>query len=327
MKNLFLLVLGVLGVGCLVLLIEKSGSKADDHAEEALEPPQKVAVPANNTTQAAPETDMADPVALRFVERPSFSAATCPIHLRPVFGLGDYAGYVQRKRIIQSLGKNLSSEEINALFAYLYFKPNEVGLDQNGYDALGDVIMLKLEEQVPFPSAYTDHLVSVYNDTTRSSNWRDYCIQHLGTTYVHASLEQQPAIRQLFMDVIEQEPEIAGTVLLAMKNADMEPSLVSDQAMMVASGSKYPDASRLSALHVAADVKHPEALPLARTIADSNQTVHFRMAAMAVIGKLGDSSDIQLLLQYVNSSDIRLRESSKAALRNINDRQNDLVTQ
>lgn len=305
------------------LLMRQPDMELEDRPVTKMEVRQEVPPDTLKKTASSPRStgDNSDPVVRPPIQRPLFNAPTCPVHLRSIFGLDGSAGYVQRKRIVESLGKDLSPQEIDALYAYLYFKSGEVGLGQNGYDALGDVIMLKLEEQMPLPPDYTDHLVLIYADKSRSGNWRDYCIQHLGTTYARTAPEKQPAIRQLFMGTIGREPEMAGTTLLAMKNAGMEQALVSELAMTVASGSKYPDSSRLSSLHVAADANHPEALPLARTVAVSKQTVHFRMAAMAVIGKLGDRSDLPMLTKYTNSSDIRLRESSKTALRTINDRE------
>lgn len=256
---------------------------------------------------------------------PKFSIQNCPAHLMPIFGLESSTGYVQRKRVVQSLGAALVQDEINALQAYLHLKPKEVRLNQGGYEALGDVIMLKLEEQVPFPCDYTDHLIAVYQDVSRTVNWRDYCIQHLGASYQRVPREKQLLIRQTFEQALTHDPAIAGTILLAMKFADLP--LDVNQAMKVASNPNAPSSSRLSALHLAADAHPHEALPLAREIAPSKETVHLRMAAMAVIGKWGDTSDITMLTKYTTSSDIRLRESSKAALKRINARQNQLAAE
>ncbi len=69
-----------------------------------------------------------------------------------------------------------------------------------------------------------------------------------------------------------------------------------------------------------AELGNREMLVLARDLAGSRKPVQFRMAAMAVLGMLGDSSDLSLLEKYTASPDMRLRTASRAAIGKINAR-------
>lgn len=253
---------------------------------------------------------------------PGLNAGLVPAHLHPLLGWQNAGGYVPRRRLVESLGENLSGDEVRALVMFLYAKPDQVGLTESDYNAVGDVVLLKLEDQKKLPSDYTDHLVVMFYDQSRNSTWRDYCIQHLGTVYQRIPAEKRPVIRQLYLDTLEPGSSFAGTTMLSMKRSagtsDLPKAFVAEKAMAVASSDAFGDAERLSALHVAAEFKHPDAVALARKIVDSKHTALFRSASLAVLGIAGDETDKPLLEKYVKSSDIRLRTAAAEALKKLN---------
>ena len=69
------------------------------------------------------------------------------------------------------------------------------------------------------------------------------------------------------------------------------------------------------AIQVAAELGNRDMLPLAREIVVSRHAIPFRMSAMATIGILGSSSDLDLLKLYTSSSDMRLRLSRTRLVR------------
>ena len=255
-------------------------------------------------------------------ELPGLRQDVIPQHLHALFGWKDIGGYLPRRRLVKALDHELSAEEVQALLMFARSKPADVGLSASDFNGVGDVVLLKLEEQEPLPQDYTDHLVVMFYDKTLNTQWRDYCIQHLGTVYPRTPVEKRTVIDQLYEDAIQPGSQFAGTTLLSMKRSTVGNGLskewVAEKAMTVANSSQYKDAERLSALAVAAKFNDPDAVVLARQVAPSKRSVTFRMASLAVIGAHGDASDRPLLEQYVNSSDIRLRTASSEALKNLN---------
>ncbi len=255
-------------------------------------------------------------------ELPALNRDLVPVHLYPLFGWEDIGGYVPRRSFVEAIDHVLSAEEVRALLMFVRSKPADVGLSDEDFNGVGDVVLLKLEEQKSLYPEYTDHLAVMFYDESLNSTWRDYCIQHIGTVYPRTPADKHPVIRQLYEDALAPGSKFAGTTMLSMKRSagtpDMPEAFVADRAFEVASSTAYGDAERLSALHVAATFQHPEATDLAREIAVSNRSAIFRAASIAVIGLTGDASDQPLLQKYVKSSDIRLRVASAEALKNLN---------
>lgn len=279
------------------------------------------------TQDASPAIPVADSV--KSVERipvlepevPELSRDMVPTHLHPLFGWKDVGGYVPRRRMVESLESPLSADEAQALLMFARSKPANVGLSESDFNGVGDVVLLKLEEQEQLPADYTDHLVVMFYDDSLNTTWRDYCLQHLGTVYPRTPKQKRPVIDQLYADAIVPGSQFAGTTLLSMKRSaegnGLSQEWVADRAMGVADSNAYGDAERLSALHVVAEFNHPEAINLAREITVSKHTVPFRAAALAVIGLNGEVSDRPLLEKYSKSSDIRLRAAAQKALKTL----------
>ena len=57
-----------------------------------------------------------------------------------------------------------------------------------------------------------------------------------------------------------------------------------------------------------------DAIPTARTLAQSSQSLPLRMAAMAAIGKFGGTQDIELLQSILSSPQTELYPAAQSAL-------------
>jgi len=320
MKKVLLIGVALIGIVAAFLLVKKSG-RVDAPSGMTAAIPAQPQSPIKPNSQPDPKLKSAERIPLPQPVVPEFNAGLVPAHLHPLLGWQNTGGYVPRRRLVESLGQNLSADEIRALVMFLYAKPHQVGLAESDYNAVGDVVLLKLEDQKQLPADYTDHLVVMFYDQSRNHTWRDYCIQHLGTVYQRTPEEKRPVIRQLYLDALEPGSSFAGTTLLSMKRsagtADLPKEFVAEKAMAVASSDAFGDAERLSALHVAAEFNHPDAVKLARQIVSSKHTTLFRSASLAVIGMAGDETDKPLLEKYVKSSDIRLRVSAVEALKKL----------
>lgn len=276
--------------------------------------------------ESAVKSDMEKPVRSEPVERPLASRETVPEHLHYLFGWGEEpGGYQRRSRRVEQMARDLSEAEVNALLAFLYMKPGEVGLSEGDFNATGDVVMEKIEDQMVIHPDYTEHLAAIYYDGSFSEIWRDYSLQHIGSSYKRMEASRLSVLRELYEDALTPGSVMAGTALLAMKNSlggeGITPEYVSSSAIAVAEDASFRDSSRLTAMLIASELGSPDALTLAREVVESKEvTAHFKAAAIASIGLQGDLGDLDLLQKYSKSSDIRYRMAATSALEKLNER-------
>jgi hypothetical protein len=337
MKKVLLIGVAVIGIVAVFLLMRETKSEA---ALEASSPAVSPGFDAIEKASPIPDTSLSrrsdvkaeqstrlSRIPLPSPALPELTKNLVPIHLYPLFGWKDIGGYVPRRRMVEALGDALSADEITVLILFARSKPADVGLSDSDFNGVGDVVLLKLEAQKSLRPDYTDHLVVMFYDESLNAQWRDYCIQHIGTVYQRTPEEKRPVIRQLYEDTLKPGSTFAGTTLLSMKRsagtADLSREFTAKQAMAVASSDAFGDAERLSGLAVAAEFNAPEAVGFAREVAVSKRSAIFRMAALAVIGQRGDVSDQPLLEKYSKSSDIRLRTAATEALKKLSMRTQD----
>lgn len=122
-------------------------------------------------------------VPLPSVVRPLADRFAISVELATLFGWGDAGMYQQRNRMLDDLGRDLSVTEVDALMAFLYMQPHEVGLSEIDFNATGDKVMETIENQLSLNPDYTDHLVVIFYDQSYNEVWRNYCLQHMGSSY------------------------------------------------------------------------------------------------------------------------------------------------
>lgn len=251
-------------------------------------------------------------------------AENLPENLHPLFGINGDLPYLERADQVKNLGDALPDADVAGLLRFLGMMPLEVRLNEGEFNALGDVVLTCLDRQDPLPPTYVAQLAKICGDARYNYIWRDYCLQHMGAIFSRLAPDDQGLVRQVFDGAFCDPRSPQGTVLLAMQLNVGETGFlkknIADRAMEVVLNKAVAESSRLTALQVAAHNGNPAALQFARQVVDSSHSAHFRMSAMSVVGELGHSSDLPMLEKHSASSDIRLREASKAAIGKINAR-------
>jgi hypothetical protein len=261
------------------------------------------------------------------VSFPPLDLSVVPASLEPLFC---DASYIERCRLVQGLKDNLSQAEVDALLLFIAADPRQLGLSRGHFNSVGDEVICALEDQRSIPPELTDRLIAMFNDESGEITWRDYCIQHLGSLYAtEAAVGKRELIMKTFDVALQPGSRMAGTVVIALKRnigrEGIAQAMVSQKAAALAMDEELDESSRLTSMLVAAELGNPAMLPLARELIVSRKPVQLRMSAMATVGMLGDASDLSILGKYTSSPDMRLRGASKAAIKKIAYRQNDLV--
>ena len=245
-----------------------------------------------------------------------------PPGLSTVMGNGPENNYFIRLKAVHSLGKNLSQDEINALYVLLNRKKGEDKLRLAQLNAVKNDIVNVLKSQHPLPTDLANNLMAMYHDKSHDEVWRDYCIQHLGSIYPKLRREERQSAKAcLWSAVDETGSSIGGTALIALTHhlieSDAERHVVGKKALALAEDPQCGELAKITALQICARLGEKKALPLAREIATSRKSVPLRMSAIAAVGTLGSESDREMLEKYAASTDVRLRKSAQSALKRL----------
>jgi hypothetical protein len=281
---------------------------------------QKSAVPAAPIQPMAPAKaeSAKDAIAEKKAE------SELPDNIKLIIGQGKDRNYYVRVREIHNLKSNLLSEEVEALYKFLYEKLEKQELPDLQFNALKNETVLVLMKQTVKPQALSGHLVAMYYDKSFDLTWRDYCVQFFGKWYELApeNAGRKAMVKGLYDALQERNSSIGGTAatmlchLTRFKEFDKDKVSAHAYGLMTA-----PDCStsgKSSAMQVCAQLRNSKALPVARDWAANNKEIFVKMSAISALGVLGDTSDLELLNQYQVSADIRLNRPAKAAIANIN---------
>ena len=251
---------------------------------------------------------------------PPLDLSTVSDNLRGVLGYEEKKTYVSRLRAVNQLGRDLSPEDVQTLFAFLNQSELQDNLSSAELNTVKNDILNVMWRQTTRPPGISGLLIAMYRDTRHDPMWRDYCIQHLGGWYGKAESDvEKKAIAEALWDATQtKRGTIAGTSLLSLSlnvgGPEISREAVSEKALQLCREPAYAEAVKMTAIQVCATLNDKEALPIAREWASGSSYVPLRMAALAAIGVLGEAGDRELLEKYVKSSDVRLRKSALAAL-------------
>jgi len=243
-----------------------------------------------------------------------------------VMGKGTKTDYLTRCKAAQSLGSDLAEDEVNALYLLLGRKIGEDELPENQLNGLKDIVASLLDKQTVLPSRYPDTLMATFQDQSYDPVWRDYCIQHLGTVCQSVKdANKLQEIEQLCWKATEEtDGGIAGTALIALsrntKTFGIENPTMATRAFEVLTDPKGGEASKITALQICAQLGEKRVLPIARQLLGSDASIPLKLSAIAAIGTLGDTTDIQALKPYQIGRDSRLRPAVNAAIKRIEGR-------
>ncbi|MBT7065949.1 MAG: HEAT repeat domain-containing protein [Verrucomicrobia bacterium] len=194
-----------------------------------------------------------------------------------------------------------------------------------------DVIL----RQNTLPEGIGAILVEMYRDESYDDMWRDYCVQFMTAYYEvkwpadapsptdggNAEDKERETIEAVYWDALkETDTTIAGTALLGLNSlsqqyAAIDPKRVSQAAIDLLINSEVGEPARITAFSIAASLGDRQALPEARAIAQTGETITLRMAAIAAIGRLGTAKDLELLSALEQDDETRIRRIAETALK------------
>lgn len=232
------------------------------------------------------------------------------------------ASYGSRLEAIANLGNRLSGQDWAVLKKFL-LQPDSLDKVQPE-QIIKNRLMDSLCAMNPPLQDLADVLSQVCGDTRQNEVTRDYAVQHLATFYDLAEPRltdlQREAIRNVLWGALDETGDsIAGTALLDLirlskSHADFDPIQVSSAALNLAADDSAGELTHITALEVCAQLGLRDALPLALATLRSGGSIATQMSAIAVIGQIGNPTQIPLLESVALRSDDQLKPAVLAAL-------------
>ena len=143
-----------------------------------------------------------------------------PDNIKLIVGLGETRNYFVRVREVHNLKKNLSPDQIDALYKFLYEKLEKQELPDLQFNGLKNEIVIELMKQTIKPEALSGHLVTMYYDKSFDPTWRDYCVQFFGKWYEQAPANdaRQAMVKGLYDALKERNSSIGGTSITMLRH-------------------------------------------------------------------------------------------------------------
>jgi len=243
--------------------------------------------------------------------------------LSVVMGEGAAKSYAVRGEAARALPKNLSPEEIHALYGLLQRKAGDDPAPANHLDAIKNEVANALKSQDHLPPDLVAVLSKLFRDQGQGEAWRDYCIQHLGDVYARLkdNADQKLARETIWSATSEKMGSIPGTALIALLNRKVQPGFekkrITDTAKAMIRSSDYGEPAKITAFQACAKLGDADVLQEARQVVDSGTSVQLRKSAIAYLGFMGGVSDIDRLKRHVSGAEVRLRVPAQAALKRL----------
>jgi len=259
--------------------------------------------------------------------------------VRTIVGMdSDPGDYRVRMGAMKDLTRNLSTNDVTALRLFLNFRfteqDDQAELRLLEFEGLKNDALTVLLAQDKLPAALGHQLAGMYKDSDHSDVWRAYCIQYIPEYYERkwpAAKAPQPERGQevdperLDMEntcweaLEDTDSTIRGTALLALeclsgKYDHIDRGKVEEAALSMAVDDACQEPARVTSMRICGMTGRKEALPAARMIAQTGETVPLRMAAIATLGDLGEDEDVELLESLAASTDKRVQNIAKATL-------------
>ncbi len=255
---------------------------------------------------------------------------------------GDKSDYKTRAKALKELTRNLSEDDAVALTAFLEFRASEnTELKPLYFNSLKNDALDTLLRQTDIQEGVGTHLARMVADEKHDEIWRDYCIQYMAPYYKErwsandaaaAGAEpdvEQEAIHAAYAEALTHtENTFAGTALLGMEDLsrtfpEFDKEAIGAKAEALVANDDACEAVRITSLSMAAMMGRTNALPSARMLAQTGETVTLRMAAVAALGSLGGTEDRELLASLQQDSEERIRKIAETALTKLDARKTD----
>lgn len=175
----------------------------------------------------------------------------------------------------------------------------------------------------------TQALLEIIYDESADLLWREFCIQKLPLAVTQSNLSlplKEKCYQTLEQMAASSKISFSGTALLGLyrlQTSGTEMQLTETILQLAETVLKQPEfaeANKVTALQVAGLLGSEYALNYARDLIQSDAGIQLRASAIALIAKRGASEDLKNIKILNDHRDLRLRESSRAAVAQIQNR-------
>jgi hypothetical protein len=226
----------------------------------------------------------------------------------------------RRFRALNSLGTNLSGDELGVVYAVLLSKPSDKTKRASQDRVFKNELMNKLRHQESPPAGLTDVLIQIHLDKDQDEVLRDYALQHLAAWHERADSSGKNRIRQtLWSALAETQSSIAGTALLALsrlagEDPELKPDRIAEAALRLAGSEECGELARITALQVCSRMGKREILPVAMRLAETASSIPLRVSAIAAVADLGGQQAKPFLERLAAESNQPMKQAARLAL-------------
>ena len=243
--------------------------------------------------------------------------------------------YLQRATALKKLTRQIGPNDLQSLMVFLDTRlvdQKEMSVLQ--FNSLKNDVLDVLIKQDTVPEGLGTYMVRMYKDATHDDTWRDYCIQYMAPYHQRkweagkeiAADEERSAITNALWEAAgRHEKSTAGTAMIGLQNLaenypDVDKKQLGDLAAGTASDERAVEGARITAFSISSMLGRSEVLPAARIVAQTGETVVLQMAAIRVLGDLGEARDQELLRSLAAGKEKRVVTLAAKALTRLQER-------
>ena len=230
------------------------------------------------------------------------------------------ADYATRYRATYALSRTLRTEDLAKLRAFLALPPASTALSEGELAALKNNVADALISHNPLPSGLDDELFAQYRDKPMGDLWRGFVVQKTAELALRLSEdEQRQAVDFLWARLQEPSGSFAAEAALGLERLlGKRPELVDsarlrEELIAFVDNPERPAAARRILLQSLAERDPAAAASRARQFLSGDIPVLLKASAIATLGLVGTSSDLQLITPFLTSADLRLSAAADAA--------------
>ncbi len=356
MKKIFWIGVGVVllvGVGLLVVKERskvKTSNVESSSVAKAMEDKQDV----GNKEMSVGNVDAMSPSRLfSQQERGEDTASTEELSdaVKALLGLdGEWHNYQTLIKALDALDENLSEADVAALRDLLLCSAEPFPQDMRPIEvnAIKNDVLDKLLRQKELPEGIGLQIAEMADNAENDTVWRDYCIQFMEPFYEKrskveslnveglnddtsaqsaSSADELKTIHDAMFSALDERSEtLAGTALIGLEllsrsHEEFNRELIVEKAVEISSDEMASSSSRLTALRLSAMTEGSEsATGVARSLAQTGETILLRSAAIVTLGETGTADDRELLQSYTLSDNRQIAAAAKMALQKLEPR-------
>ncbi len=225
-------------------------------------------------------------------------------------------------------------------------------------NAVKNDVLDRLLRQKQLPEGLGLQMVEMAENPENDPVWRDYCVQFMEPFYERRSKVQSLKVERnsppaegrpkagvgssesassaqsvdeltaihdaMFFALDERSETIAGTALIGLEllsrsHDEFDRKQIVEKAVEIASDEMASSSSRLTALRLSAMTEGSEsAAGVARSLAQTGETVLLRSAAIVTLGEVGSADDRELLESFTFAENKQIADAARLALGKMN---------